>query len=58
MILKILNDGRMAEITLEPTAKVIGGAELARLLLTHGITVAKIIQIQTAQESPPPRFVT
>jgi hypothetical protein len=52
MIIKI-NNGH-AEIIIEPASKVmIGAEELVRLLLAHGVTVAKIIRTtQTAKESP------
>jgi hypothetical protein len=58
MSLIIFGDTRMAEIIIESTAKPITANMLVRLLLAHGVTAAKIIRTQTAQESPPPRFGT
>jgi hypothetical protein len=58
MSLIIFGDARMAEIIIESTAKPITADMLVRLLLAHSVTAAKIIRIQTAQESPPPRFGT
>jgi hypothetical protein len=53
-------DDRIAEIIIDPAATpehVLDAVDLARLLLAHGITAAKIIRTtQTAKESPPPRF--
>jgi hypothetical protein len=58
VILRIFNDGRMAAIILDPTAEPLSADELLQLMRTHGVTAAKIIRTQTAQESPPPRFGT
>ena len=61
LTLRIFNDGRLAEIVLDRSATtkhVLDAMDLVRLLLAHGVTSAKIIRTQTAQESPPPRFVT
>ena len=59
MSLIIFGDSRMAEIVIDPAATtehVLDAMDLVRLLLAHGVTAAKIIRTQTAQESPPPRF--
>lgn len=57
MIIKIYDDGHIAEILIKLTVKPVTTTdELVRTMLQHGITAAKIIRIQTAKESPPPRF--
>ena len=58
MSLIIFGDGRMAEINIESTAKPITADMLVRLLLAHGMTAAKIIRTQTAQEKARHRGLT
>ena len=43
MIIKLYDDGRMAEIIIKSTAKPICADELVRVMLAHGVTAAKII---------------
>ena len=51
MIIKVYAD-RMAEIIIDPTAKPpVSAAMLVHVMLTNGITAAKIIRIQTAKKS-------
>ena len=57
-LMQIVPDLPETEIIIESTAKPITANMLVRLLLAHGVTAAKIIRTQTAQESPPPRFGT
>jgi hypothetical protein len=58
IILIRFDDGGIAEIVVNSTAKPISADELVQLLLAHDVTAAKIVRTQTAQESPPPRFET
>jgi hypothetical protein len=52
-------DGIAEIIINNPTVKPpVSADELVRLLIANNVFAAKIIRIQTAKESPPPRFVT
>lgn len=46
MILRIFNDGRVAEIILEPPSESIGADVLVRVLIAHGVFAAKVIRIK------------
>jgi hypothetical protein len=53
IIIKIFEDGRMAELILEPTAKPITAEELVHALTKNGITAVKITRTtQAVKESP------
>jgi hypothetical protein len=46
VILRIFNDGRVAEIILEPPSESIGADVLVRVLIAHSVFAAKVIRIK------------
>ncbi len=59
MILRMFDDGRMAEITINSAEEVPAAMDLVRVLIANGISAAKIIRPRTTlsskcSEGPPP----
>jgi hypothetical protein len=51
-MIKIYDDGRMAEIIIQEASEVPDAMDLVRMLIAHCVTAAKIIKPQTAHEKP------
>jgi plasmid maintenance system antidote protein VapI len=52
MIIRIYTNGRMAEIILEEASEVPDAIDLARMLIVHGATAAKIVKSKSVTGEP------
>jgi hypothetical protein len=52
MILKTYDNGRMAEIVIDPTAKPISADELVRMLIANDVFAAKVVKSNPATGGP------